>query len=472
MGIDRQRVVFIRVGWMKYYGHIEDGTIPVGGGSHNEENEGTESNNFSFDEEGEGLGYVYINSGDGGFNLRRISSTEAANADKLEDVLVVSVARDPVNWGQAIVGWHGNATCRRFYSDDPRSFNFRTHQKHSVLLPPAERTCLVPRGKGGMGQFNVCYARHGDGSAKEFEWIEQALDFVESYVGPNLLEQDRQVSKTDDEPPGSMEDSFDGRGFPLSMVAANYAEPLGPAPLRDTSEWFLEHASFSLLSLDEVAAAVNARPQRIRLPSFQRDAAWDWADIELLWDSVLRGYPLGSILLAKARPEQVVAIRELRKHREASAKATLGASESDALILLDGQQRASAIAIGLRPWNLEHEARLWLDLSLPKSDSYGFRLCSLTLPWGPEVSAAQRRRAQECLGQTLPKDSSALDLTWPARAKVPVPFAELVAFTREGHFTEWRDLVPSPLREHVEMITAEPEAEWQRVLEEVVERIG
>lgn len=87
------------------------------------------------------------------------------------------------------------------------------------------------------------------------------------------------------------------------------------------------------------------------------------------------------------------------------------------------------------------------------------------MPWGPEVSATQRRGAQERLGQTLPKDSSALGLTWPARARIPVPFAELVAFTREGRFSEWRDLVPSPLREHAEAVTDELEAEWQRVVE-------
>jgi hypothetical protein len=58
MRIDRDKVVFIRVGWMEFYGFKDDGTIPVGGGSHNETEEGGEISNFCFDNDGQALGYV------------------------------------------------------------------------------------------------------------------------------------------------------------------------------------------------------------------------------------------------------------------------------------------------------------------------------------------------------------------------------------------------------------------------------
>jgi uncharacterized protein with ParB-like and HNH nuclease domain len=36
----------------------------------------------------------------------------------------------------------------------------------------------------------------------------------------------------------------------------------------------------------------------LRLPSFQRDAVWDEERVELLWDSLLRGIPLGNLIIA------------------------------------------------------------------------------------------------------------------------------------------------------------------------------
>jgi hypothetical protein len=422
---------------MTYYGHVQDGTIPVGGGSHNEDREGSESSNFKFDQDGGCLGYVYINSGTGAFNLWRIAGSEVGDVDRVDGVLVVSVARHPEYGGQVIVGWHANATCHGYCTDEPRPYVFTARGENSVLLPPEERTCQVPRGEGGMGQFNVCYTRHGDFSRKDAEWIAAALDFIEHYSGANMLEADR--------PP----------------------EAPRPAPLRLASDWFRKHASFDLLTLDEIAAAVNARPQSIRLPSFQRDAAWDWADIELLWDSVLRGYPLGSLLFARPLPGQGLAIRELRRHREAAATETEAANGSDTLILLDGQQRASAISIGLRPWSAGVETRLWLDLFLPKHDRNGFRLCSLTLPWGPGASVAQKARARERLEKQLPEGCAALGLTWPATARVPVPFAELVAYVRAGRFSEWPSLVPAALRDQTDQVTPEQAANWQGAIERI-----
>ena len=76
--------------------------------------------------------------------------------------------------------------------------------------------------------------------------------------------------------------------------------------------------SFSLCEV----ASWSADNQKVSLPSVQRDFVWKPAQIENLWDSLLRGYPAGSVLLAPKT------------------------NEPGKFELLDGQQRATAIALG------------------------------------------------------------------------------------------------------------------------------
>ncbi|WP_328708616.1 DUF262 domain-containing protein [Microbispora hainanensis] len=39
------------------------------------------------------------------------------------------------------------------------------------------------------------------------------------------------------------------------------------------------------------------RDGRLRIPSFQRSFRWDRDDVVRLFDSVLRGYPIGTLLM-------------------------------------------------------------------------------------------------------------------------------------------------------------------------------
>ena len=41
----------------------------------------------------------------------------------------------------------------------------------------------------------------------------------------------------------------------------------------------------------------------VRIPEFQRPFRWQWEDVRRLMDSIIRGYPIGSVLLW-ARPAQ------------------------------------------------------------------------------------------------------------------------------------------------------------------------
>ncbi len=66
---------------------------------------------------------------------------------------------------------------------------------------------------------------------------------------------------------------------------------------------------YSSISIQKLADAINGEVRTIRLPAFQRDAVWDEAHVELLWDSIIRGYPVGTLLFARAENLDLEPIR-------------------------------------------------------------------------------------------------------------------------------------------------------------------
>ena len=80
---------------------------------------------------------------------------------------------------------------------------------------------------------------------------------------------------------------------------------------------------------------------KIRVPRFQRDFRWGWEDVKRLFDSILRGYPIGSLLLwERGAPKQELRLGELVIDAEA---------DSNALWVVDGQQRITSLANALHP---------------------------------------------------------------------------------------------------------------------------
>jgi len=116
------------------------------------------------------------------------------------------------------------------------------------------------------------------------------------------------------------------------------------------------------------------------LPPIQRGAVWKVAQVEWLWDSLLRGFPIGSFLLAPRGKGKAARSTESREQIS---------SKSNGWFLLDGQQRTRALLLGFRP---SDSARLWIDLApLPVSDNadhndrmFLFRLLTSAQPWGME----------------------------------------------------------------------------------------
>lgn len=97
----------------------------------------------------------------------------------------------------------------------------------------------------------------------------------------------------------------------------------------------------SATTLDVESLVNMAWNGKIRVPTFQRDFRWAWEDVRRLFDSIVRGYPIGSLLLwVRPAPEQKLQLGAL----------SIDAPKStDAFYVVDGQQRITSLANALSP---------------------------------------------------------------------------------------------------------------------------
>lgn len=216
-------------------------------------------------------------------------------------------------------------------------------------------------------------------------------------------------------------------------------------PTDDDSSW--RAATSLLLDLPGIAAWQIAHPPArpgpviADLPSLQRDAVWKVKQIEELWDSILRGFPIGSFVFA---PPHDFLGRQNYKHQRTERQP--GQSR---YLLLDGQQRANAIALAFDDiWARKDDTAkgaLWVDLAAPSEDrgvEFIFRALTRAHPWGYQVnpektlsasdmrSALAAYRAVHHVPDHRPEDFS-LWQTWPWAAKAPIPVAPLIAAVME-----------------------------------------
>lgn len=185
----------------------------------------------------------------------------------------------------------------------------------------------------------------------------------------------------------------------------------------------------------------------VMLPNLQRGAVWKPYQMEQLWDSLLRGFPIGSFLLApfdKSRGNVELRFSQCSKGKEPEYH------------LLDGQQRANAIALAfLDPWedgkvktfvaDKKPPAALWIDLHQPDDGrQFIFRVVTRSHPWGykrdkpkERLSASNYRHAIEAFKEAFKAfkelecdfpnvdwkpGAIPLQVAWPWKAKAPVPF--------------------------------------------------
>lgn len=131
----------------------------------------------------------------------------------------------------------------------------------------------------------------------------------------------------------------------------------------------------------------NVHKKKYLLPSIQREVVWGTDRIERLFDSLMRDYPIGSFLLwhvEKQKSKDYQFYEFIRDYHERNKKHNPKADisgDDDITAILDGQQRLTALYIGLRGtyaeklprkrWNSDSafpEKELYLNL-LRKSDA-------------------------------------------------------------------------------------------------------
>jgi hypothetical protein len=173
------KVLFCRIASMKYYQGIEDNNQQDGGKWVTDGNPPHERFNFK-DRDGVIKGFVQSgNKLTRSMNLLRIDPTASKDVESIDGVLVIFVAMG------CIVGYYKDATVYRSIQDkkhynqgDFKAYNIEVESQRAVLLSEESRTYEIPRGKGGMGQSNVCYI-YDDQGLKKNEWIKQAINYVQ-----------------------------------------------------------------------------------------------------------------------------------------------------------------------------------------------------------------------------------------------------------------------------------------------------
>lgn len=154
------------------------------------------------------------------------------------------------------------------------------------------------------------------------------------------------------------------------------------------------------------------------IPEIQRDLVWSPKQIVMLWDSILRGFPIGSFIILE--------------------------KENNELQILDGQQRINAIAQGFGTYCIcsdndkiridEPDVIVWLDLCgvIQGTKAYPLMITTKSQPWGfnyddecSKLSANERRDSVKEYGITHDYDiynrRISLFRTWPYKAIMPIP---------------------------------------------------
>jgi Protein of unknown function DUF262 len=123
----------------------------------------------------------------------------------------------------------------------------------------------------------------------------------------------------------------------------------------------------------------------LALPPVQRTAVWTPKQVVDLWDSALRGLPLGTLFLVP---------------RPSGTARALGADAPNQVVgdgwdLLDGQQRTRSLLLGVRGpelrKNVQDKRCLWIDLAgKPQSHLFSLHLTSESQPFGYETGTGRK----------------------------------------------------------------------------------
>jgi len=197
--------------------------------------------------------------------------------------------------------------------------------------------------------------------------------------------------------------------------------------------------------INEVANWLTPESE-VQLPVVQRGFVWTVSQIERLWDSIFRGYPIGAMLLSR---------------------------EGENLMLLDGQQRATSIALGFyNPWeedtdhigNANNLPVVWIDVNPRKkteTQEFVFRVVTRSHPWGYQLQHNEKILSVPSRGAASTQYRKLFDERFytkllstqrlPYDATCPIPLCFLLETARNNHDIKWliekcRKYIPEEFR--------------------------
>ena len=182
---------------------------------------------------------------------------------------------------------------------------------------------------------------------------------------------------------------------------------------KDFSKCFGSDQPVSLAVSDLATWRKNEEGSRLLLPPIQRSIVWSNEQITNYWDSLLRGYPAGMMIvhrIEKGGDDVGISGRD--------ADGRTRTANKDDFQLFDGQQRMTAILLGLGTGQMRDSRRLWIDIGVEPNKSSGLkfqlRMTSSGQPFGYRPDAPNqkielgKRQDKWKAWRALPQDSDAV----------------------------------------------------------------
>ena len=229
---------------------------------------------------------------------------------------------------------------------------------------------------------------------------------------------------------------------------------------------FFDKNAAVIVKLTEWMEWSSGKPDALHnvvLPMIQRGSVWAPHKLLDLWDTLLRGMPLGALMASEAGEGAVKILNEAGPPRDAKT--------SD-IALIDGQQRTLAMLAGW-PKGLQNPLRpvaLWVDLADEPQGEYRFRLWATTKaqPFGyarasmggQPLNKLERKKLRLANQVFHPSESTKkieVQTLWqqpdfmPWDAKFALPLADLIEQKiklLKEHVAEFGDVQKADLIEH------------------------
>lgn len=142
----------------------------------------------------------------------------------------------------------------------------------------------------------------------------------------------------------------------------------------------------SKLIADVVEWTKEGGESRLYLPTIQRSLVWRNSQIINYWDSLLRGYPAGLMMIHHPKNDAL---------RARSSDGNTCEVRPGDFLLFDGQQRLTAILLGLGEGQLKNSLKLWVDLgsdtTAPSDLRFVLRINSTGQPFGYQAVAPNNK---------------------------------------------------------------------------------